>query len=127
MCGVDQCHCFLVLVMRQACLHCFCVDTYAEESDAVSLFVLLFLDSESQVASDLTEVSFVPVWCVGECCGVWKDGEKVVKVVEWMFQSPLGLEDPFQGRCEEVKDGWRCAAAKWEKLVAPPCVHPAAS
>jgi len=113
-----------VLVGRQACLPSFCVDFYAEESDAVSLFVLFFFDSESQVAADLTEVSFVPVWCVW-CCGAREDGEEVVKVVECIFPTPLGLEDPFQGRCEEVEDGWRCAAAEWEELVAPPCSLPA--
>jgi len=108
--GVDQCHCFLVLVWRQACLHCFYVNFYAEESDAVSLFVVFFLDSESQVAADLTEVSFGPVWFIWSC-GEREDGEEVVQVVECMFPTPLGLEDPFQGQCEEVEDGWRCAVA----------------
>jgi len=58
---------------------------------------------------------------------VREDGEEVVKVVECMLPTPLGLEDPFQSRCEEIKDGWRCAAAEREELVAPPCFHPAES
>ena len=93
----------------------------------MAIFVLFFLGSESQVTADLTEVSFVPVWYVSECRGVQEDGEEVVKVVECMLLTPWGLENPFQARCEEIRDRWRCAAAERDELVAPPSSHPSES
>ena len=50
-----------------------------------------------------------------------EDGEEIMKVVQCMLPTPLGLEDPFQDRCEEIEDGWRCAAAEREELVTPAC------
>jgi hypothetical protein len=72
----------LGLVIRQACLHCFWVDIYADEFDAVSLFVLFFLYSEFQIAVELTQLSIELVWCLRISCGVQEDGEIVVNVVE---------------------------------------------
>jgi len=112
-----------VLVVRWVCLHFFFVNLSARESDTVSLLLLFFLDSESQVGTDLTDVSFLHELFVGECCNVWNHGDKVLKVVERRFPPPLGLEDPFQGQCEEVEYGWRCATAEWEQLVTPCCTQ----
>jgi len=86
-----------VLVVRQACLHRCCVDLYAEESDAVSLFIWFFLDLKSPVAADLSEVSCLPVQCIRECCGAREDAQNVVKEVERMFPPPLRVRDPFHG------------------------------
>jgi len=113
--------------MLQAYLHWFGVALYAEESNAVSLFIPIFLDSKSLGAEDPTEVSFARVWCVGECCGEREDGEKIVMVVERMFSPKVGLESLFQGQSQEVKAGWRCVATECEKLVAPPSSNAASS
>ena len=97
--------------MRQACLNLFCVNLYAEESDAVSICILFLLDLECQVTADLTEVSFVLGWGVRECCGEQEYGQQVVKVMEHVFSPWVGLENPFPARCEDVLDGWQFVAA----------------